>query len=169
MSWTPGWFSCINSKSLFTTVFKNFQWALRKRGYCPTTYMISLATTALLSFPFLHSQRPRSSLMTVTRNLFSDSSAGNIRQYLFRSFFLHFIFIIVVSETEKSERYGINLIICLWFLIDPKRWINTSTCDRNQVNFHSKTFPKIPNNQINIKQIIKWIWTNKSRSQELHQ
>jgi hypothetical protein len=36
---TPGWVSCINSKSLLTTVFKNFQCALKKRGYCPTTYL----------------------------------------------------------------------------------------------------------------------------------
>jgi hypothetical protein len=43
---TPGWVSCMNSKSLFTTVFRNFQWARRKRGYCPTTYMMLLAITA---------------------------------------------------------------------------------------------------------------------------
>ena len=30
---TPGCVSCMNSNSLFTTVFRNFQWALRKRGY----------------------------------------------------------------------------------------------------------------------------------------
>ena len=39
MSWTPGCVSCMNSNSLFTTVFRNFQWLRRKRGYCPTTYL----------------------------------------------------------------------------------------------------------------------------------
>ena len=29
----------MNSNSLFTTVFKNFQWLRRKRGYWPTTYL----------------------------------------------------------------------------------------------------------------------------------
>lgn len=36
---TPGCVSCMNSNSLLTTVFKNFQWLRRKRGYCPTTYL----------------------------------------------------------------------------------------------------------------------------------
>ena len=39
MSWTPGCISCMNSNSLFTTVFRNFQWFRRNRGYCPTTYL----------------------------------------------------------------------------------------------------------------------------------
>merc|ERR1719343_40286 len=64
----------MNSNSLLTTVFKNFQCARKKRGYCPTTYMILLATTALLSLPLFCSQRPNKSLMTVTKNLFSSSS-----------------------------------------------------------------------------------------------
>lgn len=36
---TPGCVSCMNSNSLLTTVFRNFQWLRRKRGYCPTTYL----------------------------------------------------------------------------------------------------------------------------------
>ena len=36
---TPGWVSCMNSKSLLTTVLRNFQCARRKRGYWPTTYL----------------------------------------------------------------------------------------------------------------------------------
>ena len=74
MSRTPGWSSCMNSKFLFTTVFKNFQWALKKRGYCPTTYMMLLAMMALLSLPRLFSHNPNKSLMTVTKNRFSSSS-----------------------------------------------------------------------------------------------
>ena len=74
ISWTPGWTSCINSNSLFTTVLRNFQCALRKRGYCPTTYIMLLAITALLSLPVMFSVSPRRSLMTVTRNRFSSSS-----------------------------------------------------------------------------------------------
>lgn len=50
ISCTPGNVSCMNSNSLFTTVFKNRQWAFRNRGYCPTTYMMLLAMTALFSF-----------------------------------------------------------------------------------------------------------------------
>lgn len=71
----PSCVSCINSNSLLTTVFKNFQWALRNRGYCPTMYMMSEAQTALLSFPRFISVRPKSSLMTVTKNRFSVSSS----------------------------------------------------------------------------------------------
>ena len=74
MSCTPGWSSCMNSNSLFTTVLRNFQCARRKRGYWPTTYMMLLATTALLSLPRFISQRPRRSLITVTRKRFSSSS-----------------------------------------------------------------------------------------------
>ena len=65
----------MNSKSLFATVFKNFQWALRNLGYCPTMYMILEATTALLSLPLFISVKPRRSLITVTRNRFSTSSS----------------------------------------------------------------------------------------------
>jgi hypothetical protein len=36
----------MNSKSLLTTVLRNFQCARRNRGYCPTTYMILDAITA---------------------------------------------------------------------------------------------------------------------------
>lgn len=36
---TPGCVSCMNSNSLFTTVFRNFQWLRRNRGYWPTTYL----------------------------------------------------------------------------------------------------------------------------------
>lgn len=39
MSCTPGWRSCINSKSLLTTVLRNFQWFRKKVGYWPTTYL----------------------------------------------------------------------------------------------------------------------------------
>src|SRR5882757_2777383 len=66
----------MNSNNLFATVFKNFQWALRNLGYCPTIYMILEATTALLSLPLFISVRPRRSLMTVTRNRFSTSSSA---------------------------------------------------------------------------------------------
>ena len=64
----------MNSNSLFTTVFRNFQCARRNRGYCPTTYMMLDATTALLSLPCFISHSPRRSLMTVTRKRFSSSS-----------------------------------------------------------------------------------------------
>ena len=119
-TWTPGCVSCMNSKSLFTTVLRNFQCALRNRGYWPTTYlntqpilssrtvllkehiaipsmtilfmtsqkpstefpknnnlgawmiyMILLAMTALLSLPFVISQRFNKSRITVTRKRFS--------------------------------------------------------------------------------------------------
>ena len=43
MSWTPGCVSCMNSNSLLTTVFRNFQWLRRKRGYWPTTYLRAAA------------------------------------------------------------------------------------------------------------------------------
>lgn len=84
MSWTPSWVSdersvwlrliqqpelsssvvnsllspCMNSKSLLTTVLRNFQWALRKRGYWPTIYMMLEAMIALLSFPLFCSHKP---------------------------------------------------------------------------------------------------------------
>mmetsp|Transcript_48320 Transcript_48320/g.114985 ORF Transcript_48320/g.114985 Transcript_48320/m.114985 type:complete len:234 (+) Transcript_48320:1624-2325(+) len=74
MSCTPGCVSCMNSKFLFTTVLRNFQWARRKRGYCPTTYMMLEAMTALLSFPRVISHSPSRSLMTWTRKRFSSSS-----------------------------------------------------------------------------------------------
>lgn len=35
------------------TVFRKVQLFLRKVGYCPTTYMMQEAITALFSFPFL--------------------------------------------------------------------------------------------------------------------
>jgi hypothetical protein len=96
---TPGCFSCMNSNSLLTTVFRNFQCARKKRGYCPTTYMMLDAMTAcahtsedtsdggltnvgaghfkhqritLLFFPRLASHKPSKSLITVTRNRFSS-------------------------------------------------------------------------------------------------
>jgi len=65
---------CINSNSLLTTVLRKRQWARRKRGYWPTTYMMLEATIALLSLPRFCSHRPSRSLITVTRNLFSSSS-----------------------------------------------------------------------------------------------
>lgn len=116
ITWTPGCVSCMNSNNLLTTVFKNFQWALRNLGYCPTTYlqkenkhennapkhftspspanttfnilnshlmpffpslqtlisyMMLLAITALLSFPFVISHKFSKSRMTITKNLFS--------------------------------------------------------------------------------------------------
>lgn len=61
ISWTPSWDSCINSNNLLITVFRNFQWTRRKRGYCPTTYIIFEAITALLSLPRFCSHRPRRS------------------------------------------------------------------------------------------------------------
>jgi hypothetical protein len=64
----------MNSNSLLTTVFKNFQCAFKKRGYCPTMYMMFEAMIALLSFPFFCSQSPSRSFMTVTKNRFSSSS-----------------------------------------------------------------------------------------------
>ena len=71
----------MNSNSLFATVFKNFQWALRNLGYCPTMYMMLEATTALLSLPLFISVKPSRSLMTVTRNRFStSSSAGALKR-----------------------------------------------------------------------------------------
>ena len=80
MSCTPSWVSCMNSKSLLTTVFKNFQCALRNRGYWPTMYIMSEATTALLSFPRLISQSPNRSLITVTKKRFSVSSSIHQRK-----------------------------------------------------------------------------------------
>ena len=65
----------MNSNNLFATVFKNFQWALRNLGYCPTMYMMLEATTALLSLPLFISVKPSRSLITVTRNRFSTSSS----------------------------------------------------------------------------------------------
>ena len=64
----------MNSNSLSTTVRRNFQCALRKRGYWPTTYMMLLATTALLFLPRAASHMPSRSLMTVTRKRFSSTS-----------------------------------------------------------------------------------------------
>ncbi len=60
-TWTPSCVSCMNSKSLLTTVLRNLQWALRKRGYCPTMYMMLEAMMALLSFPFFCSHNPNRS------------------------------------------------------------------------------------------------------------
>lgn len=51
----------MNSKSLLTTVFKNFQWALKNRGYWPTMYMIFDAIIALLSLPLFCSHNPNRS------------------------------------------------------------------------------------------------------------
>jgi hypothetical protein len=64
----------MNSNSFSTTVRRNFQCALRKRGYCPTTYMMLDATTALLFLPRAASHMPSRSLMTVTRKRFSSGS-----------------------------------------------------------------------------------------------
>lgn len=82
----------MNSKSLLTTVFRNFQCCRKKRGYCPTTYMMLLAMMALLSLPLFCSHKPNKScwkkndlslfaldpvtftLMTVTKKRFSSSS-----------------------------------------------------------------------------------------------
>mmetsp|Transcript_31953 Transcript_31953/g.89467 ORF Transcript_31953/g.89467 Transcript_31953/m.89467 type:complete len:257 (-) Transcript_31953:1101-1871(-) len=74
MSCTPSNVSCMNSKSFFTTVLRNFQWYRRNRGYCPTTYMMFDAMTALLALPLVISQRLRRSRITVTRKRFSCSS-----------------------------------------------------------------------------------------------
>ena len=57
---TPGNSSCMNSNSFLTTVFRKFQFCFRKVGYCPTTYMMFEATTALFSLPFFCSHRVRS-------------------------------------------------------------------------------------------------------------
>src|SRR3569833_166248 len=61
------------SISFFTTVFKKAQWQHKNLGNYPTTYIISAATNALLLFPEVFSQRFKSSLITVTTNLFSSS------------------------------------------------------------------------------------------------
>jgi len=52
---------CMNSNSLLTTVFKKRQWARKKRGYWPTTYMMFDAMIALLSLPRFCSHSPNSS------------------------------------------------------------------------------------------------------------
>ena len=52
---------CMNSKSLLTTVFRNLQWARKKRGYWPTTYIMLDAMIALLSLPRFCSHRPSKS------------------------------------------------------------------------------------------------------------
>jgi len=49
MSCTPRCISCTNSKNLFTTVSRNFQWALKNLGYWPTTHMVVEAMIVLLS------------------------------------------------------------------------------------------------------------------------
>lgn len=49
----PGYSSFMNSNNFLMTVFKKVQLFLRKVGYCPTTYMMHEAITALFSFPFL--------------------------------------------------------------------------------------------------------------------
>lgn len=54
---------CMNSKSLLTTVFKNFQCARRNRGYWPTTYMMFEAMIALLSLPRFCSHNPSRSCL----------------------------------------------------------------------------------------------------------
>ncbi len=64
----------MNSNNLFTTVFRNFQWARKKRGYCPTTYMILDAMQALFPLPRFTSHKPSKSLITVTKKRFSSSS-----------------------------------------------------------------------------------------------
>jgi hypothetical protein len=81
----------MNSNSLLTTVLRNFQCALRNLGYWPTIYMILEATTALLSFPRFISTKPRSSLMTVTKNRFSVSSST--RSQLLQRHFISFLLI----------------------------------------------------------------------------
>lgn len=86
ISCTPSCVSCANSNNLLTTVLRNFQCAFKKRGYCPTMYMIFEAlsvdsprrlahardtvdrrrgwthTTALLSFPRFISVNPSKSV-----------------------------------------------------------------------------------------------------------
>ena len=52
---------CMNSNNLLTTVLRKRQWARRKRGYCPTTYIMFDAMIALLSLPRFCSQSPSSS------------------------------------------------------------------------------------------------------------
>mmetsp|Transcript_18783 Transcript_18783/g.59889 ORF Transcript_18783/g.59889 Transcript_18783/m.59889 type:complete len:267 (-) Transcript_18783:1448-2248(-) len=74
MSCTPGCVSCMNSNSLFTTVLRNFQCAIRKRGYCPTMYMMLDAMTALLFLPLVTSHMRSRSRMKVTKKRFSSSS-----------------------------------------------------------------------------------------------
>ena len=60
---------CMNSNNLLTTVFKKRQCARRKRGYCPTTYMMFDAMIALLSFPRFCSHKPNSSCSNITTTL----------------------------------------------------------------------------------------------------
>src|SRR3990167_9970406 len=74
ISRTPQNVSCINSNNLLMTVFKNFQCDCKNRGYCPTMYIMSLAITALLSFPRVFSTMFNNSRITYTRKIFSSFS-----------------------------------------------------------------------------------------------
>jgi hypothetical protein len=49
----------MNSNNLLTTVFKNFQWALKNRGYCPTTYLPTKPTITKLKIRnFIYQESP---------------------------------------------------------------------------------------------------------------
>lgn len=74
ISCTPGKVSFMNSNSFLMTVFRKFQLVLKNFGYCPTTYMILAATTALFSLPFLTSQRESKFLIVWIKNYFSSYS-----------------------------------------------------------------------------------------------
>lgn len=74
-TWTPGCVSCMNSNNLFTTVFKNFQWALRNFGYCPTTYLpskpkrvkIQTGNLKKTNNLVLHERQPRSGYLWLSK------------------------------------------------------------------------------------------------------
>lgn len=64
----PGYVSRMNSNSFRITVFKKFQFIFKKFGYCPTTYMIHDAMTALFYLPFLASHSWSKVLRVLMKN-----------------------------------------------------------------------------------------------------
>lgn len=58
------------------TVFKNPQLCFKKLGYCPTTYMIHDAMTALFYFPFFRSHNCKSILNALMKNERSSRLSG---------------------------------------------------------------------------------------------
>lgn len=83
----------MNSNNLLTTVFKNFQWALKNLGYWPTMYMIFDAIIALLSLPLFCSHNPNRSckmkaisvIYNNTIQLLNSSSSYVSLEYLYNS------------------------------------------------------------------------------------
>ena len=74
ISMIPGNSSFMNSNNFFTTVLKKVQLFLRNVGYCPTTYMIQEAITALFYFPFFISHKWRRVLKVLIKKLFYSFS-----------------------------------------------------------------------------------------------